>query len=57
MRLGLILVAGGLLAVGLTVSAADKGDTKVPAALNFKMNDIAGQPVELANIRARSSCW
>src|SRR5262245_7463451 len=33
--------------------AADKGDAKVPAALNFTMNDIAGKPVELSQYQGK----
>jgi glutathione peroxidase len=50
---GFILLTAGLLAAGLTTTAADKGDAKVAAALNFKMNDIAGQPVELSQYQGR----
>ncbi len=48
-----VLIAAGLLAVGTGIQAADKGASKVPAALNFKMNDIAGKPVDLSQYQGK----
>jgi glutathione peroxidase len=53
MRRGIVLLTAGLLALCVTVRAADKGDEKVPAALNFTMNDIAGQPVKLSQYQGK----
>jgi glutathione peroxidase len=53
MRLGAFLLTAGLFATCVTVRAADKGDAKVPAALNFKMNDISGKPVELSQYQGK----
>jgi glutathione peroxidase len=53
MRRGFVLLTGALLAAGAAARAADKGDAKVPAALNFQMNDIAGKPVELSQYQGK----
>jgi glutathione peroxidase len=37
----------------LTAAALAEGAEKVPAALNFKMNTLAGQPVELAKYQGK----
>jgi glutathione peroxidase len=42
-----IVLTAGMLASWATVHSADTGGSKVPAALNFTMNDIAGKPVGL----------
>src|SRR3954452_14064784 len=51
MRTMLTLVLFGL-AVGAG-RADEKGTTKVPAALNFKMNNLAGQPVDLSRYQGK----
>jgi glutathione peroxidase len=53
MRRGFVLLTAALLAAGTVARAADKGDANVPAALNFKMNDIAGKPVELSQFQGK----
>ena len=58
MNRSLVMLTLGLALGALTQPrspAAEKGDAKVPAALNFTMNDIAGKPVRFggaAPIRA-----
>lgn len=50
----LALLAGvGFLAAVAAAPAADKGDKKVPAALDFTMKDIAGKPVELSQYQGK----
>ena len=52
----LVLCTLGLVLGALTQPrspAAEKGDAKVPAALNFTMNDINGKPVELSQYQGK----
>jgi glutathione peroxidase len=44
------VVLGGLV---LSAPAADKGDQKVPPALDFTMKDITGKPVELSQYQGK----
>jgi glutathione peroxidase len=54
MRRVLALLAGvGLVAAVAPVPAADKGDKKVPPALDFTMKDIAGKPVALSQYQGK----
>jgi glutathione peroxidase len=54
MRRATVLLATALLAAGnFTAPAAEKGDAKVPAALNFTMKDINGQTVELSRYQGK----
>jgi glutathione peroxidase len=54
MRRALAVLAGvGLLAAAAVATATDKGDTKVPPALDFTMTDITGKPVELAQYQGK----
>jgi glutathione peroxidase len=41
------------MAAVCTAPAADKGEGKVPAALNFTMNSIEGRPVDLSQFRGK----
>ena len=50
----LLLVAWSFLAVtSLETHAEDKGDRKVPAALDFKMKDIDGKDVDLSKYQGK----
>jgi glutathione peroxidase len=49
----LLSVAAVVGVTACVAPAADKGDLKVPAALNFTMNDIEGRPVELSQYRGK----
>ena len=50
----LALLAGvGFLAAVAAAPAADKGDKKVPPALDFTMKDIIGKPVELSQYQGK----
>jgi glutathione peroxidase len=48
-----LLVAVAVAAAACVAKAADKGDAKVPAALNFTMNDIEGRPSDLSQYRGK----
>ncbi|HEX4591373.1 MAG TPA: glutathione peroxidase [Gemmataceae bacterium] len=48
-----LFTAALLSAAGLAAVAAEKGDAKVPAALNFTMTDITGKPVELSHYQGK----
>jgi glutathione peroxidase len=49
----LALTALALLTTATVVPAEDKGDKKVPPALNFKLKDIKGKEVDLANYKGK----
>jgi glutathione peroxidase len=56
MHRAIVVGLAGLLALGGLPSlarAGDKGDNKVPAVLRFKMNSLAGTPVDLARYRGK----
>src|SRR5438105_1234208 len=54
MRRGLFVFSVAIVAAaGVIARAADKGDVKVPAALNFTMNDITGKPVALSQYQGK----
>jgi glutathione peroxidase len=47
-------VALGALVLGLApASATDKGDQKVPPVLNFKMKNLAGKEIDLADYKGK----
>jgi glutathione peroxidase len=47
----LAAVATGCVAVA--VQGADKGDSKAPSALNFKMKSLSGKPVDLSKYKGK----
>ena len=47
-RIALLCVTGVLIGANLAWSEDDKTDADVPAALNFEMKSIDGEPVKLS---------
>ena len=52
-RILVVLACIGGFAAAAAAVAADKGDRKVPPALDFTMTDINGKPVELAQYQGK----
>ena len=52
MRLTSVLLTG-LLVVTPALVAAEKGEKKVPAVLNFKMETLDGKPVDLSKYQGK----
>jgi glutathione peroxidase len=48
-----IISAAAIAAAACVALAAEKGESKVPAALSFTMNDINGKPLELSQYQGK----